>query len=116
MGYTQGKTPFPTYAEVCGGRSGHTEACQVIFDPSKVSYTTLCEKLLATIDPTLKDQVGNDYGSQYRHGIYAHTDEQLAIAKRIVESEQSKLPKGKMIWTEVKRAAVFFPAEEYHRV
>ena len=68
VGYTQGRLERPTYNEVCGGRTGHTEACQLIYDPKVVTYTELCEKLFTTIDPTLRDQVGNDYGTQCAHG------------------------------------------------
>ena len=115
VGYTQGKIDRVTYNEVCGGRTGHTEACQIIYDPKKVSYVALCEKLISTIDPTLRDQVGRDYGTQYRHGIYTHTDEQYEVAKALIAAEQAKLPKGKMIHTEVKKAVIFWPAEEYHQ-
>ena len=114
VGYTQGRVERPTYGEVCAGRTGHTEACQIIYDPKQVSYRTLCEKLFATIDPTLRDQVGRDYGTQYRHGIYAHSDEQLEDANAFVAAEQSKLPPDKMVVTEGKRATVFWPAEDYH--
>lgn len=115
VGYTQGRVKFPTYGEVCMGRTGHTEATQIIYDPSKVSYVELCETLLSTIDPTLKDQVGRDFGTQYRHGIYTHDEEQYEAARAIVAAEQAKLPAGKMVWTEVKPATVFWPAEEHHR-
>ena len=115
VGYTQGKLDKPTYREVCGGRTGHTEATQVIYDPKKCDYSVLCKTLLKTVDPTLKDQVGNDYGTQYRHGIYAHSEAQLEVAEKIIAAEQAKLPKGRMIHTECKRAAIFWPAEELHQ-
>ena len=115
VGYTQGKIKTPSYEQVCGGRTGHTEACQLIYDPKKISYLELCEKLFSTIDPTLRDQVGRDFGTQYRHGIYCHNDEQESVAKALVAEKQACLPRGKMIHTEVKRAAVFWPAEELHQ-
>ena len=161
VGYTQGRTLRPTYAEVCGGRTGHTEACMVLFDPKRVSFTDLCAVLFRTIDPTLRDQVGNDFGTQYRHGIYAHCDAHLREAEvcahngapaahtlpmracsslcaparsdsrtaecahdelhtrphaqSFVAREGKGLPAGKSIVTEVHRATVFWPAEEYHR-
>ena len=68
VGYTQGKDDMPTYQEICTGRTGHTEGIMLLFDPAKCSYQTLCEKLLSTVDPTLLNQVGSDYGTQYRHG------------------------------------------------
>ena len=115
VGYTQGKTVRPTYSQVCSGRSGHTEACQVLYDSSQVSFGALCEKLLQTVDPTLRDQVGFDVGTQYRHGIYTHTAAQWSEAQSLLAGLSKKLPKGKMIHTECKPAEVFWPAEEYHQ-
>lgn len=63
VGYTQGKDEKPTYDYVCSGMSGHTEAVQVFFDPKEVSYEYLCKLLLTRINPTLKNQVGNDRGA-----------------------------------------------------
>lgn len=70
VGYTQGQLEQPSYSEVCSGSTGHTEACQVVYDPKVCSYESLCEKLFVTIDPTARNRVGNDVGTQYRHGIY----------------------------------------------
>ena len=70
VGYTQGNLEQPTYAEVCSGSSGHTEACQIVYDPAVCSYEALCAKLFETIDPTVRNRVGNDVGTQYRTGIY----------------------------------------------
>jgi peptide-methionine (S)-S-oxide reductase len=81
----------------------------------QVSYETLCDVLFQSIDPTLRDQVGMDYGTQYRHGVYAQTEQQLAQAQKIVAALQAKLPQGKRIVTEVAPAKVFWPAEEYHQ-
>ena len=82
VGYTQGKLEKPTYREVCGGRTGHTEATMVLFDPKKVTYSELVEVLLKTIDPTLKDQVGNDYGTQYRCvGTYRRLSTHHSLAR-----------------------------------
>jgi len=65
VGYTQGKEDKPTYDYVCSGMSGHTEAVQVIFNPKEVTYEYLCKLLLTRINPTLKNQVGNDRGKSY---------------------------------------------------
>ena len=113
VGYTQGRSERPTYDEVCSGRSGHTEAVCVCFDPKKTSYGALCELLFKTIDPTLRDRVGADYGTQYRHGIYAHTDAQAAAGTRAVAAEQKRHTKN--IVTELLPAKVFWPAEQYHQ-
>ena len=87
----------------------------VLFKPSEVSFTTLCEKLMSTIDPTLLNQVGRDYGTQYRHGVYPHSPQQMEVAKACVAKAQARLPAGKRCHTEVVEAKTFWPAEEVHR-
>lgn len=115
VGYTQGDVDEPTYDQVCSGGTSHTEACQLSYDPQVVSYRMLCEALFRTIDPTLRDRVGKDCGTQYRHGIYAHSSEQLEVARTFVAEAQRKLPRRKRIVTEVRSAVVFWPAEEGHQ-
>ena len=73
----------------------------------------LCELLFRTVDPTLRDRVGNDYGTQYRHGIYPHTPQQEALARSAFAKQRAK-PASPIV-TELKRAAVFWPAEEMHQ-
>lgn len=68
VGYTQGAVERPNYEQVCSGSSGHTEGIQLTFDSSVISYEQLCLKLLSTMDATLLNRVGNDRGTQYRHG------------------------------------------------
>eukprot|EP00746_Dinoflagellata_sp_MGD_P118176 gnl/MRDRNA2_/MRDRNA2_54249_c0_seq2.p1 gnl/MRDRNA2_/MRDRNA2_54249_c0~~gnl/MRDRNA2_/MRDRNA2_54249_c0_seq2.p1 ORF type:complete len:390 (+),score=48.65 gnl/MRDRNA2_/MRDRNA2_54249_c0_seq2:77-1246(+) len=114
VGYTQGRTTKPSYGQVCSGTTGHTEGIQMIYDPEVVSYDALCEKLLSTIDSALPNQVGNDRGTQYRHGIYPHTEAQAAAAYAAIEREQVVQGVRKVV-TEVKPAAVFWPAEKYHQ-
>ncbi|TFJ82662.1 hypothetical protein NSK_006086 [Nannochloropsis salina CCMP1776] len=113
VGYTQGKDEKPTYDYVCSGMSGHTEAVQVFFDPKEVSYEYLCKLLLTRINPTLKNQVGNDRGTQYRHGIYYHNEGQEKVAKKVLEEAQAQF--SKPIVTECLPATVYWPAEEYHQ-
>ena len=114
VGYTQGANERPTYAQVCSGTTGHTEGIQLTYDPAVVSYEALCDKLLSTVDPSALNRVGNDRGTQYRHGLYPHTDAQEAAAGRCIERAQAALGDRPVV-TEVKRAAVFFPAEGYHQ-
>ena len=113
-GYTGGQKPNPTYEEVSSGRTGHTEAVQVVYDPMKVSYEKLLDVFWHNIDPTVKDQQFCDIGSQYRSGIFYHDDEQ----KRLAEASKAALDKSKpfkaLIVTEITRAGEFYPAEEYH--
>jgi methionine-S-sulfoxide reductase len=87
VGYTHGQVAAPTYKEVCSARSGHTEAVLVSFDPKVISYQTLLETLFKKIDPTLINQVGNDRGPQYRHGIYPHTPAQRATAEAFIKAQ-----------------------------
>ena len=113
VGYTQGRLEKPSYSQVCSGTTGHTEGIQLLYDPSVVSYDALCDKLLSTVDSTAANRVGNDIGTQYRHGIYPHTDAQATAAAAAIEREQAKR-KGNVV-TEVQRATVFWPAEKYHQ-
>lgn len=114
VGYTQGRTAKPNYEQVCSGSTGHAEGIQLIYDPTVCSYERLVTILLDSIpDPTLLNRVGNDRGTQYRHGIYPHTDEQMIIAKQLCQSRQAQYEQP--IVTEVKPAEIFWPAENYHQ-
>jgi len=114
-GYTGGQVKNPTYEQVSSGRTGHAEAVQVEYDPSKVTYARLLEAFWRNIDPTQKDAQFCDYGSQYRSGIFYHDDEQ----KRLAEASRAALAKSKPfkgeIVTEITKAAQFYPAEDYHQ-
>lgn len=111
VGYTQGQKDEPTYKEVCSGQTGHTEAIQVIFDSSIVSYEELVKIGLERLGSSreLKNQVGNDRGTQYRHGIYYHNDKQKDTATSVIGSY------GKKCVTECLQAMKFFKAEDYHQ-
>jgi peptide-methionine (S)-S-oxide reductase len=117
VGYAGGTTPNPTYKETCSGRTGHTEAVLVVFDPTQISYDTLLRTFWESHDPTQGMRQGNDVGSQYRSAIYATTPEQRAAA------EASKLEYGKalsaqgyrLITTEIADAPPFYFAEDYHQ-
>lgn len=114
-GYIGGHTPKPTYEQVSAGRTGHTEAVQVVYDPAKVSYERLLEVFWMNIDPTVRDQQFCDVGSQYRSGIFYHGEAQ----KRLAEASKAALMKSRPfkgdIVTEVTAASEFYPAEEYHQ-
>jgi peptide-methionine (S)-S-oxide reductase len=114
-GYMGGKTPKPTYDEVCGGSSGHAEVVQVAFDPSVLSYEDLLGVFFTIHDPTTLNRQGNDVGTQYRSAIFYHSPEQ----KRMAEQEVANLTKGKLfsapIVTEIAPASQFHMAEEYHQ-
>ena len=114
-GYTDGKTQKPSYEEVSSGRTGHTEAVEVKFDPSKVSYEKLLDVFWVNHDPTYVDRQFCDHGSQYRPGIFWHDEEQ----KRLADASRVKYEKLKTfkqpIVTPIVKASQFWPAEEYHQ-
>ncbi len=116
-GYQGGHTPHPTYEETCSGRTGHTEAVQVVYDPSQTSYEALLRLFWENHDPTQGMRQGNDLGTQYRSAIYPSTDAQLDAARTSREVFQAALDragKGK-ISTEILPAGPFFFAESHHQ-
>ncbi len=117
VGYIAGVTQNPTYKEVCSGRTGHTEAVQVVFDPKQVSYTDLLKVFWENHDPTQGMRQGNDAGTQYRSGIYTHGAAQAAAALASREGYQGRLREAGYgaITTEIMEAPPFFYAEEYHQ-
>jgi peptide-methionine (S)-S-oxide reductase len=117
VGYQGGFTPNATYEEVCSGRTGHTEAVMVAYDPAKVSYDDVLRAFWEGHDPTMGMRQGNDVGSQYRSAIYTTTPEQRAAAeasKVRYEAELAKRGFGE-ITTEIAEAAPFYYAEDYHQ-
>lgn len=114
-GYTGGKTANPNYQEVSSNLTGHAEAVQVVFDPTKVSYAQLVEHFWRTIDPTTVDRQFCDAGSPYRSAIFAQDAEQLRIAQDSRLALEKSKPFAATIVTEVVRADTFYPAEEYHQ-
>jgi peptide-methionine (S)-S-oxide reductase len=117
VGYAGGFTPNPTYEEVCGGRTGHTEAVLVVFDPAKTSYSEILRLFWENHDPTQGMRQGNDVGTQYRSAIYWSTDEQRAVAEasRAAYAEQLKTSGFPEITTEIAQAGPFYYAEDYHQ-
>ncbi len=113
-GYLNGKSRNPTYEQVSAGKTGHTEAVRVRYDPAKVSYAQLVEHYWRTIDPTVKDRQFCDVGSQYRTGIYYHGEAQRAAALAS-KAQLEKQGRFKQIYTEVVAAGPFYLAEAYHQ-
>ncbi|MBR0567328.1 peptide-methionine (S)-S-oxide reductase MsrA [Azoarcus sp. L1K30] len=113
-GYTGGKEPDPSYAQVSAGNTGHAEAVRVIYDPARVTYPQLVEYFWRTIDPTARNRQFCDVGSQYRTGIYWQTERERKVAE---DSRDALLRSGKVsrVLTEILPATAFYPAEEYHQ-
>jgi len=115
VGYTGGHKDHPTYEEVCTGTTGHAEAAEITYDPSKVTYDQLLDVFWRNIDPTTVNAQFADHGDQYRTAIFYHSAEQ----KRLAEASRERLDKsGKFkdpIVTEIVRASAFWPAEDYHQ-
>jgi peptide-methionine (S)-S-oxide reductase len=112
-GYIGGRTKNPTYEEVSSGGTGHTEALQVVFDPSKVSYAQLLQTFWRNVDPLDSGGQFCDRGSQYRSGIFYHSDEQQQLAEASKTRVREQL--GTSIATEVVAAGPFYKAEDYHQ-
>ncbi len=114
-GYIGGKTANPTYDSVSAGNSGHAEAVQVVYDPSKVTYAKLLEYYWRTIDPTTKDRQFCDSGNPYRTAIFTHDDQQRALADASKKALSGNKPFREPIVTEIVNATRFYPAEDYHQ-
>ena len=114
-GYIGGETVNPTYQEVSSGRTGHTEAVEVRYDPEKVSYSQLLEVFWRNIDPLTPNAQFCDHGSQYRSGIFFNDSEQERLARESKARHDESGRFAKPIVTELTKAGVFYPAEEYHQ-
>ena len=117
VGYVNGITLNPTYEEVCSGRTGHTEAVLVVYDPRVITYKALLKVFWESHDPTQGMRQGNDIGTQYRSGIYPQNDAQAAAADASKEAYQQALSaKGYgAITTEIVPAGEFYYAEDSHQ-
>ena len=117
VGYVAGLTLNPTYEEVCSGRTGHTEAVLVVYDPKVVSYAALLKVFWEGHDPTQGMRQGNDVGTQYRSGVYALTEAQGTAAEASRTAYQQALSARGFgaITTEIAPAGDFYFAEDYHQ-
>ena len=117
VGYAAGYTPNPTYEEVCSGMTGHNEVVQVVFDPAKTSFAAMLKVFWEGHDPTQGMRQGNDVGTQYRSGIYVHSDAQRRAAEESRAMYQALLSAQGYdeITTEIIDAPTFYYAEDYHQ-
>jgi peptide-methionine (S)-S-oxide reductase len=117
VGYAGGITPNPTYREVCSGRTGHTEAVLVVFDPAVTSYESLLSVFFEGHNPTQGMRQGNDVGTQYRSAIYTTSTEQASTAAAVAARFQESLNEARYgaITTEIAPSGSFYYAEPYHQ-
>jgi peptide-methionine (S)-S-oxide reductase len=117
VGYAGGFTPHPTYKEVCSGRTGHTEAVLVVFDPAVLTYAGLLRVFWEHHDPTQGMRQGRDVGTQYRSAIFLDGDAQRAVAEasKVAYGDQLTAAGYPAITTELLPAGSFYYAEEYHQ-
>lgn len=115
VGYSGGNVENPTYEQVCTGKTGHAEVCQVVFDPQVISYTELLDVFFKTHDPTTLNRQGADVGTQYRSVIFYHNEVQKNSALEFI----AKLEREKVFYnpivTAVESLKNFYKAEEYHQ-
>jgi peptide-methionine (S)-S-oxide reductase len=112
-GYIGGLAVNPTYEQVVTGRTGHTEAVEVVYDPKVVSYERLLDVFWKNHDPLAKDRQFCDRGNQYRPGVFYHNEEQRALAEATRKTHQARFKQP--IQTEITAATTFYKAEDYHQ-
>lgn len=112
VGYTGGHVDHPTYEQVCGKRTGHYEAVEVEFDPTKVSFERILKFFFETHDFSQENGQGPDIGPQYRSAVFAQSDQQRRVSEAVVAELRGM---GRKVATELKPQAVFWPAEGYHQ-
>ncbi len=115
VGYTGGTVEDPGYERVCSGGTGHAEAVEVTFDPSRIGYDDLLEVFWAVHDPTQLDRQGFDVGTQYRSAIFTHGPEQAAAARASKDRLQASGQPGAQVVTRIEPTGPFYQAEDYHQ-
>ena len=114
-GYAGGTVANPTYEEVCTGDTGHAEVVRITYDPGTVAFEELLEVFFTIHDPTTLNRQGADIGTQYRSAIFAHDEQQQAIAQAVIQRFEAEGIWGDPIMTEVRPLEVFYKAEDYHQ-
>jgi len=112
VGYTGGHVDYPTYKQVCTDKTGHAEAIEVVYDPSKIIYEQLTKLFFETHDFTQLNRQGPDVGTQYRSAIFYLDEKQRQTAVQLVETLKKK---GYDVKTQIEPADKFWPAEKYHQ-
>jgi peptide-methionine (S)-S-oxide reductase len=114
-GYSGGDVKNPSYREVCNGRTGHAEVCQIYYDPELISYGELLDVFWHTHDPTTLNRQGNDVGTQYRSVIFYHSEEQKRLAEKSKAEMNASGTFDDPIVTEIAAFSNFYQAEDYHQ-
>lgn len=114
-GYIGGHVANPTYKEVCTGNTGHAEACNIYYDPSKISYDELLAAFWVAHDPTTLNRQGNDVGTQYRSAIFYHNDMQKQKAEEYKKKLNEEKAYANPVVTEISPYSTFYKAEDYHQ-
>ena len=112
VGYMGGHKEHPSYEEVCSGTTGHLETLEVVFDPAMISYEELAMIFFEIHDPTQADGQGPDIGEQYLSAVFCRNETQKKIVEKLISILRSK---GLEVVTQIRDAAPFWPAEEYHQ-
>ena len=113
-GYINGKTKNPTYKEVSAGGTGHAEAVEIVYDPSKVTYAKLLDVFWRNIDPLVKDRQFCDSGDMYRTAIFYVDDAQKKLAEETKKAVEAKFA-PRTVYTQIVKATAFYDAEDYHQ-
>jgi len=111
-GYMGGQAEKPTYKEVCSGTTGHAEAVEVVYDPSKIDFESVARLFFEIHDPTQVDRQGPDRGTQYRSAVFYVDEGQKQTTEKLIQILRDK---GLDVVTEVAVADTFWPAEDYHQ-
>jgi peptide methionine sulfoxide reductase msrA/msrB len=115
VGYTGGTTANPVYEDVHTGSTGHAEAIEVTFDPTKTTFEALLKFFFTIHDPTTPNRQGNDLGTQYRSAIFYHSEAQKQTAEKVKAEVEASGKWKRPITTEIAPASTFWLAEDYHQ-
>jgi len=114
-GYMGGRSPNPSYKDVCSGTTGHVEVVRIGYDSSQISARDILEIFFATHDPTTLNRQGNDSGTQYRSVIFYESPEQKSVAEEVIRELTAEHAFSDPIVTAIEPATEFYPAEDYHQ-
>lgn len=114
-GYTGGSIKNPTYNEICTGKTGHAEVCQLTYNSAIITFSEILEVFFQIHDPTTLNRQGADVGTQYRSAIFYHNEEQKLTTEKIIMELNNAGVWPNPIVTEVTRFGTFFVAEDYHQ-